>query len=207
MARYRDSKCKLCRNEGAKLFLKGDRCYTQKCAFDRRPYGTGPHGQARKKMSEYAIQLREKQKVRRTYGVLEKPFYNTFVAATRQKGVTGTILLQRLETRLDNIIYRSGLALSRSHARQLVMHGHVLVNGKRVDIPSYLVSLNDQITFAPKSHKDLKAQLELRASAAVIPGWLEANLEKLEAKMILMPERQDVDATLKENLIIEYYSR
>jgi small subunit ribosomal protein S4 len=207
LARYRDSKCKLCRNEGAKLFLKGERCYTPKCAFDRRPFRSGPHAQTRKKLSEYAVQLREKQKVRRIYGVLERQFYNTFTAAARQQGVTGTLLFQRLETRLDNVVYRSGLGMSRSHARQMVMHGHILVNGKRLNIPSARVAINDVITVRAKSHAALKGMHALRTNIGVIPAWMESDLETFTVKILLLPERQDVDATLKEQLIIEYYSR
>lgn len=205
MARYSGPVCKLCRNEGLKLFLKGERCDTPKCAIDRRHYPSGQHGQARKKLSEYAIQLREKQKVRRAYGLLEKQFRRSFEEASRKKGVTGTVMFQRLEARLDNIFYRSGLVSSRAQGRQLIMHGHILVDNKKVTIPSYIMKPGQVISIREKSKPLLKLLQEGRKPT--VPHWLEANSEELTAKFIQLPEREDIDKTFKEQLIIEYYSR
>lgn len=205
MARYSGPVCKLCRNEGLKLFLKGERCDTPKCAIDRRHYPSGQHGQARKKLSEYAIQLREKQKVRRAYGLLEKQFRRSFEEASRKKGVTGTVMFQRLEARLDNIFYRSGLVSSRAQGRQLIMHGHILVDNKKVTIPSYIMKPGQVISIREKSKPLLKLLQEGRKPP--VPHWLEANSEELTAKFIQLPEREDIDKTFKEQLIIEYYSR
>jgi small subunit ribosomal protein S4 len=205
LARYKDSVCKLCRNEGMKLFLKGERCDSPKCAISRRPYGSGQHGQARKKLSEYAIQLREKQKVRRTYGLLEKQFYHNFQVAVHQKGVTGVLMFQRLESRLDNVVYRSGLVASRPQSRQLIRHGHFLVNGKKVDIPSYIVRINDVISVREKS-KILFRNLN-EGRKPVVPHWMETDFEKFQVTFRGLPEREDIDQTIKEQLIIEYYSR
>ncbi len=204
MARYRKSVCKLCRNEGMKLFLKGARCET-KCAIDKKPYATGQHGQARKKLSEYAIQLREKQKVRRMYGVQEKQFRKYYEKATRTTGVTGTIIFQLLEARLDNVLYRSGLVPSRAQARQMIGHGHFLVNGRKVDIPSVQLKPGDVITPKEKSKELIKQLSEIATTAT--PRWLDVDKDNLAIRVNAKVEREDVDATLKEALIVEYYSR
>ncbi|HOQ01339.1 MAG TPA: 30S ribosomal protein S4 [Acetivibrio clariflavus] len=208
MARYTGASCRLCRREGEKLFLKGERCYTNKCAVARRGYAPGQHGQNRKKLSEYGIQLREKQKARRYYGVLESQFRKYFEMAVRKKGVTGENLLQLLELRLDNVIYRLGLATSRPEARQLVRHGHFMVNGSRVDIPSYITKLGDKITVAEKSKSSPKIKSILEnTSGKVIPKWLEFDADNLTGKIVALPSREDIDLPLKENLIVELYSK
>lgn len=208
MARYTGASCRLCRREGEKLFLKGERCYTNKCAVARRGYAPGQHGQNRKKLSEYGIQLREKQKARRYYGVLESQFRKYFEMAVRKKGVTGENLLQLLELRLDNVIYRLGLATSRPEARQLVRHGHFMVNGSRVDIPSYITKLGDKITVAEKSKSSPKIKSILEnTSGKVIPKWLEFDADNLTGKIVTLPSREDIDLPLKENLIVELYSK
>ena len=207
MARYTDSVCKLCRNEGLKLFLKGSRCYTTKCAIERRRYATGQHGQDRKKQSEYATQLREKQKVRRFYGVLEKQFARYFDAANRQKAVpTGLKLLQLLETRLDNIVHRSGFAPSRAHARQLILHGHINVDGKKVTIASYQLKPGQVVTPHEDSKKVFKTLMEENPSTGA-PRWMAVNPEALTAAIAQAPTREDLDPTIKEALIVEFYSR
>lgn len=207
MARYTDSVCRLCRREGAKLFLKGDRCYGAKCAFTRRPVIPGQHGQARaKKPSEYGIQLREKQKAKRAYGLLESQFHKYYEMAARMKGVTGENLLQLLECRLDNVIYRLGLGISRPQARQLVTHGHFLVNGKKVDIPSYLVQVGDEITVKDGSKK-LSHIAALKESHKTTPSWLELDADKLTGKIVAVPKREDADLTIEEHLIVELYSK
>lgn len=208
MARYTKSVCRLCRREGAKLFLKGDRCYTDKCAIDRRSYAPGQHGQNRKKISEYGIQLREKQKARRIYGVLEKQFRNYFEKAERQPGVTGENLLRLLERRLDNVIYRLGLAGSRAEARQLVRHGHFTVNGRKVNIPSYLVKVGDEIAVKEGSAGSPKFK-EIKEAAAhkTPPAWLEGNAENLRGRVVALPSREDMDVNIEEHLIVELYSR
>ncbi|MHB8064948.1 MAG: 30S ribosomal protein S4 [Ruminiclostridium sp.] len=208
MARYTEAVCRLCRREGEKLFLKGERCYTDKCSISRRAYAPGQHGQARKKMSEYGIQLREKQKVRRFYGVLESQFSKYFVMAERHKGITGENLLQILETRLDNAVYRLGLATSRPEARQLVNHGHFTINGKRVNIPSYLVKVGDVIAVADKSKSSPKVKsINDIAGGKVIPKWLEFDSENLVGKVAALPAREDIDLPIKEHLIVELYSK
>jgi len=208
MARYTDASCRLCRREGEKLFLKGERCYTNKCSVSRRGYAPGQHGQSRKKLSEYGIQLREKQKARRYYGVLESQFRKYFEMAVRKKGVTGENLLQILELRLDNVVYRLGLATSRPEARQLVRHGHFTVNGKKVNIPSYLTKLGDTIAVAEKSKSSPKIKAVVETTAGkVIPKWLELDAENLTSKIVALPSREDVDLPLKENLIVELYSK
>jgi small subunit ribosomal protein S4 len=207
LSRYTDSVCKLCRNEGVKLFLKGSRCYTTKCAIERRRYGPGQHCQDRKKQSEYASQLREKQKVRRFYGVLERQFSAYMEEATRQKKVpTGLKLLQLCESRLDNVLHRSGLVPSRALARQMILHGHFLVDGKKQQIASFRVKPNQVISVAEKSKKLVKELIESNP-APVAPNWLNANLENLTASIINPPAREDLDQTIKEALIVEYYSR
>jgi small subunit ribosomal protein S4 len=208
MARYTGASCRLCRREGQKLFLKGERCYTDKCAIGRRPYAPGQHTQQRKKISEYGIQLREKQKARRFYGVLESQFRKYFEIASRKKGVTGENLLQILETRLDNIVYRLGLATSRPEARQLVKHGHFTVNGKRVDIPSYIVKEGDTIEVKEKSRNLQKfKEIQEVTGSKVVPQWLEFNKDNLTGKVISLPLRDDVDLPVEEHLIVELYSK
>ncbi|MDO7788898.1 30S ribosomal protein S4 [Desulforamulus aquiferis] len=208
MARYTGPHCRLCRREGLKLYLKGDRCYTGKCAIDRRSYAPGQHGQGRKKVSEYGIQLREKQKARRIYGVLEKPFRNYFEKAERQPGVTGDNLLRLLERRLDNVIYRLGLGASRVEARQLVLHGHFEVNGHKVNIPSYQIKVGDEITVRDKS-KDSPRVKELmeRSADRTPPAWLEYDAQEAKARVVALPNRDQIDAPVQEHLIIELYSR
>ena len=208
MARYKDAVCRLCRREGIKLYLKGDRCYSPKCAIDRRGYAPGQHGQMRRKLSEYGIQLREKQKARRIYGVLETQFKNYFEKAVRQKGVTGENLLRLLETRLDNVVYRLGFAVSRPQARQLVRYGHIEVNGKRVTIPSYQVRERDVISVREKSRSftHFKEVMENGAVKAV-PGWLSVNYETLTGEVMSLPNREDIDTPIQEHLIVELYSK
>jgi small subunit ribosomal protein S4 len=208
MARYTDASCRLCRREGEKLFLKGERCYTNKCAISRRAYAPGQHGQQKKKMSEYGIQLREKQKARRFYGILESQFRKYFDMASNKKGITGENLLQILETRLDNTVYRLGLATSRPEARQLVTHSHFKVNGEKVNIPSYLIKVGDIITVKDRSKNSskIKAIGEITGSK-VIPKWLEFDAENLTGKIVALPAREDIDLPIKEHLIVELYSK
>lgn len=206
MARYTDSVCRLCRREGAKLFLKGDRCYSSKCAFTRRPVAPGQHGQSRKKPSEYGLQLREKQKAKRAYGLMESQFHKYYLMAARMKGVTGENLLQFLECRLDNVIYRLGFGVSRPMARQMVTHGHFLVNGKKVDIPSYLVNVGDVITVKDNSKK-LAHFVELKESHKTTPSWLELSTNDLTGKIVAVPTREDMDLTIAEHMIVELYSK
>lgn len=209
MARYTGAVCRLCRREGKKLFLKGERCYTGKCAFERRSYAPGQHGQGRKKISEYGLQLRAKQQVRRYYGVLEKQFRLYYVMATKMKeGKKGENLLAILESRLDNIVYRLGWASSRAEARQLVVHNHFSVNGQKVNIPSYLVKVGDVVSINEKSRNSAKIKVILEANGSrPVPKWLEANNEKFEAKKIAMPAREDIDLDVEETLIVELYSK
>ncbi len=208
MAKYTGPVCRLCRREGTKLFLKGNRCYTQKCPIEKRPYPPGEHGQRRKKVSEYGAQLREKQKARRLYGLMENQFHRYFLKAEKQKGVTGDNLLQFLERRLDNTIYRLGLASSRREARQLVRHGHFTVNGRKVNIPSYLVREGDAIAVREKSKESPRFQ-ELAEEAATrrVPDWLEVDLENMTGRVVRLPEREDIDVPIEEHLIVELYSR
>lgn len=208
MARYTDAVCRMCRREGAKLFLKGERCYSEKCSFTRRGYAPGQHGQSRKKVSEYGLQMREKQKARRYYGVLEGQFAGYYEEASRQPGMTGENLLRMCETRLDNIVYRLGLASSRAEARQLVVHGHYNVNGKRVDIPSYQVREGDVVAVNDKTRSSdkMKAIIET-CGARPVPVWLDLNKETLEAKVVRLPNREDIDVDIQELLIVEYYSK
>ncbi len=208
MARYTGAVCKLCRREGQKLFLKGERCYSDKCAFAHRGYAPGQHGQARKKLSEYGMQLREKQKTRRYYGVLEAQFAHYFELAEKKPGMTGENLLKILESRLDNVVYRMGFASSRAEARQLVVHGHFTVNGKRVDIPSYLTKDGDVIAICEKSRTSDKVKAVLEANGArPTPLWVEVNREAFEGKIVRMPAREDIDLEVQELMIVEYYSR
>ncbi|MGI6361273.1 MAG: 30S ribosomal protein S4 [Bacillota bacterium] len=208
MARYTGAVCRLCRREGMKLYLKGDRCYSDKCALTNKAQAPGQHGQSRKKVSEYGIQLREKQKVRRMYGVLEKQFHGYFEKAEHQKGVTGDNLLRLLERRLDNVVYRLGLASSRVDARQLVRHGHFTINGKKVNIPSYLVKVGEVISVREKSRTSPKIQALANALANhTAPAWLDLDKENLVGKVLALPSREDIDLPIEEQLIIEYYSR
>ena len=208
MSRYKDEQCRICRREGQKLFLKGSRCYSDKCSVTRRNYAPGEHGQGKKKLSEYGTQLREKQKTKSFYGVGEKQFRKYFEMAESKKGITGENLLQILESRLDNVIYRVGFGSSRAQARQLVNHGHFDVNGVKTDIPSYLVKPGDVITVREnkKDIKTLKENVEAN-NARPIPEWLEKNNEKLEAKVLRLAAREDVDLPVEEHLIVELYSK
>ena len=208
MARYTGASCKLCRREGQKLFLKGDRCYSGKCGVERRTYAPGQHGQGRKKASEYGMQLRAKQQTRRYYGVLEKQFHHYYDMATKQKGITGENLLAILESRLDNVAYRLGWASSRKEARQLVTHGHFTINGKRVDIPSYLVKQGETVAIASKSKESPKIKSVVDASSAKpIVKWLELDRDNLKAKVLAHAEREDIDLAVEETLIVELYSK
>ena len=208
MARYTDEQCRICRREGQKLFLKGSRCYSDKCSISRRNYAPGQHGQKRAKLSEYGTQLREKQKTKSYYGVGEKQFRGYFEMASNKKGVTGENLLQILESRLDNVVYRLGFGASRAQARQLVNHGQFAVNGQRVDIPSYLVKAGDVITVREnkKENGAIKANIEAN-SARPVPAWLELNNETLSGKVIRLASREDVDIPVEEHLIVELYSK
>jgi small subunit ribosomal protein S4 len=208
MARYTGPVCRLCRREGVKLYLKGERCFSQKCAIDRRAFAPGQHGQGRRKSSEYGLQLREKQKARRFYGVLEKQFEAYYEEAARRQGVTGENLLQILESRLDNVVYRLGFAASRAEARQLVRHGHFNVNGRRVDIPSYMVKPGDVITLREKSQQLTRFKELLEgAEGKTVGGWLERDLEAKSGKMVRLPAREEIDVPVQEQLIVEHYSR
>ncbi len=209
MARYTGAVCRLCRREGQKLFLKGERCYTGKCAFARRSYAPGQHGQGRKKSSEYGLQLRAKQKARRYYGVLEGQFSDYFDMATKMKeGKKGENLLSILESRLDNVIYRLGWANSRAEARQLVVHEHFTLNGNKVSIPSLLVKTGDTIGISEKSAKSAKFKSILETNGSrPVPKWLEVNNEALTAKKLAMPAREDIDLDVEETLIVELYSK
>ena len=208
MARYKDEQCRICRREGQKLFLKGSRCYTDKCSISRRNYAPGQNGQKKKKLSEYGTQLREKQKTKAFYGVGEKQFRKYFEMASNKKGITGEILLQTLESRLDNVVYRLGFGSSRAQARQLVNHGHFDVNGKKVDIASYLVKPGDVISVR-ENKKDtaiIKENLEAN-SARPVPEWLEKDAENLSGKVVRLASREDVDLAVEEHLIVELYSK
>lgn len=209
MARYTGALCRQCRREKLKLFLKGDRCYSDKCAFERRSFAPGQHGQARmRKMSDYAIQLREKQKVRRMYGMLEGPFHKYFVQADRAKGVTGENLLVLLERRLDNVVYRLGFASSRNQARQLVRHNHFLVNGKKVNIPSFFVSVNDEITLKEASKKvDIITDSLSAVARRGVPSWLTLDQENFKGTVQALPNREEITMPIQENLIVELYSK
>lgn len=207
MARYTDSSCRLCRREGAKLFLKGDRCYSEKCAMNKRAYPPGQHGQGRKKLSGYGEQLREKQKVKRIYGLIETQFYNTFEKAEKMQGIAGENLLSLLERRLDNTVYRMGLAHSRKEARQLVRHGHFTINGKKVDIPSMLVNVGDLIEVKETSRTSAKFKDLVESSTRVSPKWLEVDLAAMKARVVGTPDREDIDLEISEHLIVELYSK
>ena len=208
MARYRGSVCRLCRREGIKLYLKGSRCETEKCAIEKRAYPPGQHGQGRTKFSEYGVQLREKQKVKRIYGVLEKPFRNYFFAADKKKGVTGENLLQNLELRFDNVIYRMGLAPSRNAARQLVRHKHFAVNGKKMDVPSYILKQGDIITPNPNKNKKKPVNEAIaNIKNKTLPEWLAFDTDSKQGIIQGMPTREDVKLPIEEQLIVELYSR
>jgi small subunit ribosomal protein S4 len=206
MARYTDANCRLCRREGQKLFLKGDRCYGVKCAMEKRNFPPGQHGQGRKKTSEYGLQLREKQKAKRFYGLLETQFRNTFDKASAKKGMAGENLLIMLETRLDNVVFRLGFAASRKEARQLVVHGHFTVNGKKVDIPSYNVKSGDVIKVKEKSTNSPKFK-EIKEMSINVPAWMSVEVAKLEGTIVSMPTRAEIDTPVAEHLIVELYSK
>ncbi len=208
MARYTESVCRLCRREGAKLFLKGTRCYTKKCSFERRPTPPGQHGVRRRKMGDYGIQLREKQKVRRVYGVLERQFRNYYDEATGHTGVTGEALLQLLETRLDNVVFRLGFATSRAQARQLVTHGHFAVNGTPTDVPSYAMRPGDRVEVreSHRSREPFKVVKEMLKGHQA-PEWLSLDAAKLAGSVTTLPRRDQMPLDLSEQLVVEYYSR
>jgi len=211
LARYTDAVCRMCRREGQKLYLKGDRCLTPKCAFERRGFAPGMHAkkaQFKRNQSEYSLQLREKQKVKRIYGVMERQFRRYFDHAVRAKGLTGANLLILLETRLDNVVYRLGLAQSRAQARQIVRHGHIIVNGRKTNVPSYLVKPNDVITVRPESRGREYFQLvgEFMGERPT-PSWLSLNSEALTGRVLSRPTRQDIDLPVNEQLVVEFYSR
>ncbi len=208
MARYTDPVCRLCRREGMKLFLKGDRCFKDKCAIERRPYAPGMHGRRRSKVLGYGLQLREKQKVKRIYGILEKQFRLYFRSAERSKGITGESLLRQLELRLDNVCYSLGFASSRPQARQLVRHGHIEVNGRKLNIPSYQVRKGDSIQVREKSRKNDQVRLSIEtASGRGIPAWLELNGEEFSGLVRELPTREDIRLPVQEQLIVELYSK
>lgn len=208
MARYCGSVCRLCRREGEKLFLKGDRCYTNKCAIEKREGQPGQHSKARGKFSEYKVQLREKQKIKRTYGLLEKQFRLTFHDADKMKGVTGTNLLRLLESRLDNMVYRAGFAGSRPEARQMVTHGHFLVNGKKVNIPSFRLKPGDVLAVRPKSKEMVRISESLtQVEARKVPEWIELQKTELQAVIRDLPTRDQLPPTMKEQLVVELYSK
>lgn len=208
MARYTRPVCRLCRREGMKLFLKGERCYTDKCAIERRSYPPGQHGQVRKKVTEYSEQLREKQKLERIYGTLERQFRRSFAWAERQRGITGENLLLLLERRLDNMVYRLGFATSRAEARQLVCHGHVLVNRRKVTIPSYLVTPGDEVAIKEKSKQTVRVQEAVAlAQRRGVPEWLEVDKEELVGRVRAFPARADLTMPINEKLVVELYSK
>lgn len=209
MARYVGAVCRLCRREGMKLFLKGERCYTEKCAIEKRNFPPGQHGKTRKaKLAGYGVQLREKQKVKRIYGVLEDQFRRYFEAAERQRGITGETLLQLLERRLDNVAYRIGLATSRPQARQLVRHGHLQVNGRKVDVPSYSVRVGDVVSVRQTSQKDAAVQHALEeVKGRGVPEWLSFDAEKMSGRIMSLPTREQINLPVQEQLIVELYSK
>ena len=209
MARYSGPVCRLCRREGSKLFLKGSRCLSDKCAIERRNYPPGQHGRRRgRRPSDYQVQLRQKQKVKRIYGVFERQFRKYFKEAAQRRGITGEALLIGLERRLDNVVYRTGLALARAHARQIVRHGHIQVNGGRVDIPSYQTSQGDVIAVASGSKKNIAIKMAAENATAVErPNWLQVDLDSLEGRVVQLPTRADLDIDIQEQLIVELYSK
>lgn len=208
MARYIDAVCRLCRRETEKLFLKGTKCHTEKCPITKRAYAPGQHGQNRIKLSNYGVQLREKQKVKRIYGILERQFRKYFNQAAKSKGVTGKVLLQLLERRLDNVVFRMGIGLSRAQARQFVRHNFVFVNARRVNIPSYLIEKDDlvQIKTKGKAQEKIKENLQLSKDRSV-PAWLEFKPQEFQAKILRLPEKEDIPAHIQEQLIVELYSK
>jgi small subunit ribosomal protein S4 len=207
MAKYTGADCRICRREGCKLFLKGERCTSKKCAMERRPNVPGVHGATRKKVTEYSLQLREKQKVKKAYGLLEKQFRNYYEMANNSRtGMVGENMLSLLERRLDNVVYRMGIGASRKESRQIVNHGHVTVNGKAVNIPSYLVKVDDVIAIK-ENKKELPMFKELKDVKVIMPKWLEFNSEKLTGKINALPQRDDIDLNIREHLIIELYSK
>ncbi|MFZ6016484.1 MAG: 30S ribosomal protein S4 [Nitrospirota bacterium] len=208
MARYTEAQCRICRREGEKLFLKGDRCYTEKCAVERRRYPPGQHGQGRGKLSDYGIQLREKQKVRKTYGLLERQFRRYFHEAERRKGITGEILLQLLESRLDNVVYSMGFAPNRRRARQLIAHGHFLVNGKKVNLPSYTVKAGDLVE-VKESSRDIPEinNSILKIEHRGLPTWVEVDSANFKGKVLHIPSRDEIQLPIQEQLIVELYSK
>lgn len=208
MARYRGSLCRLCRSEGIKLFFKGDRCYTDKCGFERRGYAPGEHGQSRRKHSDYGVQLREKQKLKRMFGLLERQFRNYFEKAEKQKGVTGSNLLIFLERRLDNMVYRLGFANSRAEARLLVSQNHFMVNGKKVNVPSYLVGAGDRITVKERSRKIARILESMETVARRgVPQWLELDRENFQGTVRMLPSREELTMPIQEQLVVELYSK
>lgn len=206
MARYTDANCRLCRREGQKLFLKGERCYGGKCAIEKRNYAPGQHGQSRKKTSEYGLQLREKQKAKRFYGMQETQFRNLFDKADRKSGMTGENLLVFLETRMDNAVYRLGFASSRKEARQLVVHGHFTVNGKKATAPGMELKAGDVIKVKEKSTNSPKFK-EIKEMSITVPAWMSVDVEKLEGKVVALPRREEIDTPIAEHLIVELYSK
>ena len=208
MARYTGADCRRCRREGIKLFLKGDKCYMDKCPVEKRPYPPGQAGKKRPRDSEYRVQLREKQRTKRIYGLLEKQFRGYYQIASRQQGITGENLLRLLESRLDNVVYRLGFAKSRDEARQIVRHNHITVNGRRVNIPSYRVRPGEVVAVGPKSRDLLVIKTSLISSEKIeVPGWLEVDIEKLQGKVLSLPTREMIDAPVREQLIVELYSK
>lgn len=206
MAKLIGADCRQCRREGCKLFLKGEKCTSKKCAFERRPSLPGQHGSARKRVTEYGLQLREKQKVKRAYGILEKQFRRYYEEAVRMKGITGENMLSLIERRLDNVVYRMGIGSSRAESRQIVNHGHITVNGKRVNVPSFIVKVGDVIE-VKENKRELEMFKQLKGMKIVMPKWLEFNSETLKGKILALPTREDIDLGIKEHLIIELYSR
>ena len=209
LARYTESVCKICRREGSKLFFKAERCFTDKCAFERRAYAPGQHGQGRGKVSEYALQLREKQKVKRVYGLMENQFRNTFKDAERGKGITGENLISLLERRLDNVLYRTGMAGSRTQARLMVTHGYIRINSKKVDIPSLRVKQNDVIEIADKRKKEPRIADNIKSAESRhgVPEWLSLDKDNLKATVVRLPRRDDTTLPMHEQLIVELYSK
>lgn len=208
MARYRESVCRLCRRESIKLFLKGDRCYSDKCAFERREYAPGDHGQGRRKTSDYGVQLREKQKLKRIYGLLEQQFRGYFYKADRQRGITGTNLLVYLERRLDNMVFRMGFATSRTEARQMVRHSHFTVNGNKVNIPSFLVKAGDVIQVRERSKKIIRIQEAMETVARRgVPSWLDLDKNEFKGTVKILPAREDLTMPVQEQLVVELYSK
>ena len=207
MARYTEAVCRLCRRENQTLFLKGDRCYSAKCPVVKRGTAPGQHAKGRRKVSEYGLQLREKQKARRTYGILEKQFHGYFVKASNMKGASGENMLQLLERRLDNVVYRLGFGDSRAQARQIVNHGHITVNGRRVNIPSFIVKAGDVVAIAQGSTSIEKFKAMREGSTKTIPAWLELNSAELSGKVVELPKREDIDLGIEEHLIVELYSK